>query len=251
MDAVEAAVRVLEDDPHFNAGTGSVLNAEGFIEMDASIMDGATLRAGAVAGVRTVKNPVSLARAVMEHTPHVLLAGPGADAFARKRGIPEVDAESLVTPRARRRFEARRQDTHGTVGAVALDVRGNLAAATSTGGTNGKLPGRVGDTPLIGCGTCADARLGAASATGVGEYIIRLTLTRRLLDLLDRGQAPGEALERCLREVVRLGGEAGLILALPDGRLAWARTTGRMPVGWVNSSGLAGASFAGAAAGFV
>lgn len=245
LDAVEAAVRALEDDPHFNAGTGSVLNAEGVIEMDASLMDGTTLSAGAVAGVRTVANPISLARAVMERSPHVLLAGPGADAFARRRGFPEVDPQSLVTPRARRRFEARRQDTHGTVGAVAVDAQGRLAAATSTGGTNGKLPGRVGDTPLIGCGTCADSRLGAASATGVGEYIIRLTLTRRLLDLLDRGQAPGVALDACLAEVVRLGGEAGLILALPDGRLAWARSTARMPVSWVTSSGQAGAAFSG------
>jgi beta-aspartyl-peptidase (threonine type) len=251
LDAVEAAVSVLEDDPNFNAGTGSVLNAEGFIEMDASIMDGATLAAGAVAGVRTVKNPVSLARAVMEHTPHVLLAGPGADAFARKRGFPAVSPESLVTPRARRRFEARRQDAHGTVGAVAVDVHGHVAAATSTGGTNGKLPGRVGDTPLIGCGTCADARLGAASATGIGEYIIRLTLTRRLLDRLEGGQRPDAALQACLDEVVRLGGEAGLILALPDGRLAWARTTSRMPVGWVDARGGEGAAFAGPRAALV
>jgi len=249
LDAVEAAVRVLEDDPNYNAGTGAVLNADGEVELDASLMDGDTLAAGAVAGVRTVKNPVSLARAVMEHTRHVLLAGPGADAFARSRGIPAVDPLSLVTPRARRRWDARRQDTHGTVGAVACDAKGRLAAATSTGGTNGKLPGRIGDSPLIGCGTCADSRVGAASATGLGETIIRLTLTRRLLDLLDRGHAVGAAIDACLAEVVRLGGEAGLIVVTPGGQLAWARTTPRMPVGWVDARGASGADFAGPAAG--
>lgn len=245
LDAVEAATRVLEDDPNFNAGFGAVLNDAGEVELDASIMDGDTLATGAVASVRTVKNPVSLARAVMQHSPHVLLAGPGADAFARTRGIPAIDPQSLVTPRARRRFEARRKDTHGTVGAVALDAHGRLAAATSTGGTNGKLPGRVGDTPLIGAGTCADSRLGAASATGVGEYVIRLSLTRRLLDRLDRGLSPDAALDDCLAQVARLGGEVGLILALPDGRLAWARSTARMPVGWVDARGQSGADFAG------
>jgi beta-aspartyl-peptidase (threonine type) len=249
LDAVEAATRLLEDDPQFNAGTGAVLNDDGEVELDASIMDGESLAAGAVAGVRTVKNPVSLARAVMERTPHVLLAGPGADAFARRIGISAVAPESLITPRARRRWEARRQDSHGTVGAVAVDARGRLAAATSTGGTNGKLPGRVGDTPLIGCGTCVDGRIGAASATGLGEYIIRLTLTRRLLEHLERGEAPTAALDACLDGVVRLGGEAGLILALPSGLLAWARTTARMPVGWVDATGAAGADFAGPRAG--
>lgn len=249
LDAVEAATRVLEDDPRFNAGTGAVLNADGEVELDASLMDGETLAAGAVAAVRTVKNPVSLARAVMERTPHVLLAGPGADAFARAVGMPAVPPESLITERARRRWEARKQDGHGTVGAVAVDAKGRVAAATSTGGTNGKLPGRVGDTPLIGCGTCADGRLGAASATGVGEYIIRLTLTRRLLERLERGAAPAEALDVCLDDVVRLGGEAGLILATPAGLLAWARSTQRMPVAWVDASGAEGADFADARAG--
>lgn len=243
LDAVEAATRVLEDEPQFNAGTGAVLNADGEVELDASIMDGETLAAGAVAAVRTVKNPVSLARAVMERSPHVLLAGPGADAFARSVGIPAVAPESLVTERARRRWEARRRDTHGTVGAVAVDGKGRVAAATSTGGTNGKLPGRVGDTPLIGCGTCVDGRVGAASATGVGEYIIRLTLTRRLLERLGHGVVPGAALDACLAEVTALGGEAGLILATPSGLLAWARTTQRMPVGWVDATGAEGADF--------
>lgn len=135
------------------------------------------------------------------------------------------------------------------MGAVAVDAKGRVAAATSTGGTNGKLPGRVGDTPLIGCGTCADGRLGAASATGVGEYIIRLTLTRRLLERLERGAAPAEALDACLDDVVRLGGEAGLILATPAGLLAWARSTQRMPVAWVDASGAEGADFADARAG--
>ncbi|MEW6431258.1 MAG: isoaspartyl peptidase/L-asparaginase [Myxococcota bacterium] len=249
LDAVEAATRVLEDDPRFNAGTGAVLNASGEVELDASIMDGETLAAGAVAAVRTVKNPVTLARAVMERSRHVLLAGPGADAFARSVGIPAIEPGALVTERARRRWEARRQDTHGTVGAVAVDAMGRVAAATSTGGTNGKLPGRVGDSPLIGCGTCADGRVGAASATGVGEHIIRLTLTRRLLDLLERGETPEAALDACLGRIVALGGEAGLILATPSGLLAWARTTERMPVGWVDATGASGADFAGPHAG--
>jgi beta-aspartyl-peptidase (threonine type) len=243
LDAVEVATRALEDDPQFNAGTGAVLNAEGEVELDASLMDGATLAAGAVAAVRTVKNPVSLARAVMERSPHVLLAGPGAEAFARSTGFAALDNSSLVTERARRRWEAQRHQGHGTVGAVAVDAQGHLAAATSTGGTQGKLPGRVGDSPLIGCGTLADDRVGAASATGVGELIIRLTLTRRLLDYLDRGRPADQALTECLEHVARLGGQAGLILATPSGLLAWARSTACMPVAWVNASGAEGVDF--------
>lgn len=229
LDAVEQAARVLEDDPLFNAGTGSVLNADGEVEMDASIMEGETLRAGAVAAVRVTKNPVTLARAVMEHSPHVLLVGAGAELFGRKHGIEQVDPASLITERARRRWEARRRAQHGTIGAVARDAKGHLAAATSTGGTSGKLPGRVGDSPLIGCGTYADDRLGAASATGIGEHIIRVTLTRLTVDLVGRGVAPAEAVKQGIAELVRIGGDGGVILVSPAGELALSFSSERMP----------------------
>lgn len=238
LDAVEVAARTLEDDPLFNAGTGSVLNADGEVEMDASVMEGETLRAGAVAVVRATKNPVSLARAVMEHSPHVLLVGDGAERFARSRGIAAVDPATLVTERALRRWqEDKAQGRHGTIGAVARDAKGHLAAATSTGGTRGKLQGRVGDTPLIGCGTYADDRAGAASATGIGEFIIRVTLTRFVVDLVRRGVAPALAVQQGVAELTRLGGDGGVILVSPAGELAWGFSSQRMPVAWVRNDG--------------
>src|SRR5512133_2624665 len=196
LDAVEAAVRALEDDPTVNAGTGATLGAAGDVEVDASIMDGTGLHCGAVAAVRDVRNPVSLARAVMEKSEHVLLAGDGASLFAREVGIPPYANALLVTPRQRARWEAARRGGggtgHGTVGAAARDAAGHLAAATSTGGTSMKRPGRVGDTPIPGCGTYADDALAAVSCTGHGERIIQLTLARHAADLAGR-LPPAEA----------------------------------------------------------
>jgi L-asparaginase / beta-aspartyl-peptidase len=262
LDAVEAAARRLEDDPRFNAGTGAVLNAEGTVELDASIMDGEHLRAGAVAVVKTVKNPITLARAVMEHSPHVLLVGDGADAFARTCGIPEVDPSTLITPLQRQRWLERVRSSgtstgsdrpgagagdagprHGTIGAVAVDARGQVAAATSTGGTAGKLAGRVGDSPLIGCGTLADSRLGAASATGLGEYIIRVRLTSAVLNELSRGAPIGKACQSAIDELVRIGGDGGVIAVTPQGELGWAFSSERMALAWAKGDGTRGARF--------
>ena len=244
LDAVEAAVRRLEDDPAFNAGLGSALNADGEVALDASIMDGATLGAGAVAAVKTFKNPVTLARAVMEKSPHLLLVGAGAQQFGRSVGLDEVDPASLVTPKARLRFERKSPgSSHGTVGAVAVDDAGHVAAATSTGGTSRKLPGRVGDSPLIGCGTYADDRLGAASATGLGEAIIRVTLTRHVLDLVGTGLDPTEAARRAVGTLARVGGSGGLIVVAPDGRLGWFFDTQRMAYGWIDRDGREGCGF--------
>jgi isoaspartyl peptidase/L-asparaginase-like protein (Ntn-hydrolase superfamily) len=174
LDAVEAAVQFLEDCPLFNAGRGSVLNAEGHVEMDAAVMDGASQHAGACAGVVRVRHPVSLARAILEKTPHVLLVGEGAVRYAEDAGLEFEDPEWFVTDR-----ERQRQAEHGTVGAVGLDADGRLAAATSTGGVRGQLHGRVGDTPVIGAGTWADARV-AVSCTGTGEQFIRIAAAHEL-----------------------------------------------------------------------
>jgi isoaspartyl peptidase/L-asparaginase-like protein (Ntn-hydrolase superfamily) len=174
LDAVEAAVRRLEDCPLFNAGRGSVLNAEGHVEMDAAVMDGSTQQAGACAGVVRVRNPVSLARSILEKTPHVFLVGEGALRYAEDAGLEFEDPDWFVTER-----ERQRSAEHGTVGAVALDADGQLAAATSTGGVRGQLHGRVGDTPVIGAGTWADARV-AVSCTGTGEQFIRIAAAHEL-----------------------------------------------------------------------
>jgi L-asparaginase / beta-aspartyl-peptidase len=227
LDAVEAAVRALEDDPTYNAGTGACLSREGDVELDASIMEGETLRCGAVAAVREVKNPIALARLVMERSPHVLLTGPGASAFARSQGLPRCDAALLTTKAQRARFERlRRPEGHGTVGAVARDVHGHLAAATSTGGTALKLPGRVGDSALIGAGTYADDALAAVSCTGHGESIIRLTLARRCADLVGEGRTAGDAAREAVALLgARVGGEGGLIVVSPRGELGFAHNT--------------------------
>src|SRR5512142_440817 len=231
LDAVEAAVRLLEDDPTFNAGTGATLTSSGEVELDASIMDGAALRCGAVAAVRDVKNPVTLARMVMERSEHVLLAGDGASAFAREVGILAHASALLVTPRQRARWEAARRagpggPQHGTVGAAARDAAGHLAAATSTGGTSMKRPGRVGDTPLVGCGTYADDALAAVSCTGHGERIIQLTLARHAADLAGAGRSPAEAAREAVAALARrVQGTGGLILVGPAGEPAFAHNT--------------------------
>jgi isoaspartyl peptidase/L-asparaginase-like protein (Ntn-hydrolase superfamily) len=227
LDAVVAAVVALEDSPLFNAGRGSVFNAAGEHELDASVMDGATGKAGAVALVRRVANPVLAARAVMERTPHVLLSGAAADRFAREAGLRIVRPGYFSTPmraralaRARARAGASAADRHGTVGAVAVDGFGHLAAATSTGGYTNKMPGRIGDSPIIGAGNYAD-RSCAVSATGPGEYFMRSVLAH---DVAARMRYLGETLpqaaRRALARLVAAGGDGGLIAVDGAGRVA-------------------------------
>ncbi len=232
LDAVEAAVRQLEDHPRFNAGRGSVLTSAGTIEMDAAIMEGDRLRCGAVAAVSRVANPIALARRVMEHTPHVLLVGEGAHDFARAQELPECDPQSLVTERQLRRHSERAAAAmKGTVGAVALDRHGTVAAATSTGGMIGKLPGRVGDSALIGCGTYADSSLGGVSCTGDGEAIIRVVLARQALAHLKEADDPDYAAKVAVALLVEEGrGQGGLILLDWRGRVGDAHSTPLMPV---------------------
>jgi len=226
LDAVQRAVEVLEDDPLFNAGTGSVLNAEGRIQQDASIMDGPRLAAGAVANVTRLRHPIRVARKVLEDGRHLLLVGEGAQRFARQAGIEVCSEEELIVASRRRQWEER----HGTVGCVAIDRRGGSAAATSTGGIVDALPGRVGDSPLIGCGTYAcDA--GAVSCTGLGEAIIRVTLARAAVELLQAGHPPQEAAARAVAVLAaRTGGQAGLIVVDRHGRAGHAHNAGHMPI---------------------
>jgi beta-aspartyl-peptidase (threonine type) len=230
LDAVQAAVRVLEDEPGFNAGVGAALTRNGTVEQDAAIMDGATLRVGAVGAVPNLRQPVDLARAVLEDGEHVLLVGEAAWAFARERGIAPARPEELITERALRKLAALRDRSGGTVGACAIDAHGHVAAATSTGGMTGKRPGRVGDTPLPGCGTYADDRGGAASATGTGELIIRVTLTRVLVDHLRAGRPAPEAARLAIAELVeRVGGDAGVICVDGSGGIGIARSSEMLP----------------------
>lgn len=228
LDAVEHAVRSMEDCPLFNAGRGAVFNAAGEIEMDACVMDGSTLRAGAVTGVRTVRNPVTLARAVMDHTRHVLLAGAGAEALAAEHGLERVPPAYFETEQRREALRRVQQagrpaddrDRHGTVGAVALDWSGNLAAATSTGGLTNKRPGRVGDTPIVGAGTYADRHV-AVSCTGDGEVFLRANAGYRVSALVEHaGCTPTQAAKRTLALVKRLGGRGGLIVVDRSGTVS-------------------------------
>jgi L-asparaginase / beta-aspartyl-peptidase len=234
LDAVESAVRALEDHPRFNAGRGSVLTRDGTIEMDASIMEGDGLACGAVAAVSRIANPITLARRVLETRRHVMLVGDGALAFARSMGIPECDADALVTDRQRRRhaeLAGRHAKLGGTVGAVALDRSGTIAAATSTGGTAGKLPGRVGDSALIGCGTYAESSIGGVSCTGDGEAIIRVVLGHRALAYLKDADDPEYAAQVAVDLLVEEGrGQGGLILLDWRGRAGYAFSTPLMPV---------------------
>jgi beta-aspartyl-peptidase (threonine type) len=256
LDATEAAVRVLEDDPHFNAGKGSVFTSAGTNEMDAAIMDGKTLAGGAVASVKHLKNPISLARLVMEKSGHVMIDGDGAEAFAKDNGIELVDqkyfftqdrwdalqkmkaAEKARTGRAAKAFHITDQDRHGTVGAVALDKNGNLAAATSTGGTTNKRPGRIGDTPVIGAGTYANNATCAVSATGDGEYFIRATAARDVSALMEyRALSLKDAGEAALDKVAKLGGTGGLIAIDRQGEITLPFNTAGMYRGYVGSDG--------------
>jgi L-asparaginase / beta-aspartyl-peptidase len=245
LDAVEATIRAVEDHPRFNAGYGSALTERGTVECDASIMEGDTLRAGAVGAVTGVRSAIGLARRVLDEGRHVLLVGEGALAFAREQAVPLCPADALVTERQRRRLadlEARRHDAGpkpsrgvvgGTVGAVAIDVQGRIAAGTSTGGYTGKRPGRVGDSALIGAGTYADSRLGGVSTTGHGEAFIRTVLAKTALDILKELDDPTLAAEVALDIVRDEGhGDGGLILMDWRGRLGHAHSTAFMPVGW-------------------
>jgi len=236
LDAVEAAVRVLEDDPHFNAGRGAVLTYDGGVSLDAAIMDGRNQAAGAVAGVGSVRNPVSLARRVMT-SPHVMLSGAGAEQFAREQDIEPAPADWFELPERRRQLEAMKAQgdgwfdaemKYGTVGAVACDMHGNVAAATSTGGVTAKRWGRIGDTPIIGAGTWAD-RVCAVSATGSGEYFIRAGVGHQIAARIAlAGEPPEQASAKALAEVEKMGGRGGVIVMSPDGSACWSFTTPAM-----------------------
>ncbi len=244
LDAVELAVRLLEDDTTFNAGRGSRLNRDYRVELDASIMDGTHLDAGAVAAVEGVRHPVSVARLVMERSPHVMLAGDGARRFAREQGAEMCRTRDLLVGRELVRyvrvrrgerdlvdyeFRAKRRNAPSdTVGAVALDRRGQVAAATSTGGTQDKSHGRVGDSPVIGAGTYADGRSGAASSTGWGEGILRVVLAKAAVDRMAAGAEPAAAGRSALASLRRVRGTGGLILVDRRGRAAAVFNTPRM-----------------------
>jgi L-asparaginase / beta-aspartyl-peptidase len=256
LDATEAAVRVLEDDPHFNAGKGSVFTSVGTNEMDAAIMDGKTLAAGAVASLKHIRNPIDLARLVMEKSGHLMMDSDGAELFAKENGIELVDqqyfftqkrwdalqkikaAEKSRTSGAEKKFVITDQDRHGTVGAVALDQSGNLAAATSTGGTTNKRPGRVGDTPVIGAGTYANNATCAVSATGDGEYFIRATVGCDVSALMEyRGMSLKDAAQAALDKVAKLGGTGGLVAVDRQGNITLPFNTAGMYRGYVDPNG--------------
>jgi L-asparaginase / beta-aspartyl-peptidase len=258
LDAVEAAVVALEDDPVFDAGFGSHLNLDGRVECDAIVMDGTTLRAGAVAALQRIRNPIRLARAVLENSPHMMLVGEGAERFAKHQGIPLCAPEDLVSPAEREAWLHCKGDKHaaahhrgheqGTVGAIAMDRSGHLFAATSTGGTCCKLPGRVGDSPLIGCGCYADAQAGGVSCTGHGEAIMQIVMAKTAVDLLRRpatcvDSPAGTACDvasanLAARDAIhflakRTHATGGLILLDRDGNPAFAFNTPRMAYGYV------------------
>jgi beta-aspartyl-peptidase (threonine type) len=254
LDAVEAAVVVLEEDPTFDAGIGSHLNRDGRAQLDAILMDGRTLKAGAVAAVERVRNPIRLARRVLEESEHILLVGAGAELFAAEQGFPLCAPEELVIERERRAWEqfhahgksaspclpgaGHEHPSFGTVGAVARDARGNLAGGTSTGGTCCKFPGRVGDSPLIGCGCYADDEAGAVSATGAGEAIMRVVLAKAATDLLRAGSPAQQAAQACVELLAqRTGGKGGLILLDRAGNPGFAFNTSAMAYGFVTADG--------------
>ncbi|KAM9344859.1 isoaspartyl peptidase/L-asparaginase [Symphorus nematophorus] len=251
VDAVEAAVRALEDNSVFNAGHGATLNTDGDVEMDASIMDGKTLATGAVSSVKNIANPVTLARAVMEKTPHALLTSSGANLFAESIGMVTVHTETLVTQFERKEWEKRKncdagvkedfshQWAHDTVGAVALDCAGNVACATSTGGIRNKMVGRVGDSPIIGSGGYADNFSGAVSCTGHGESILKVTLARLILSHVEQGKSVAESSQLSLQYMFdRVSGAGGSIVVAPSGQWAATFTTERMVWAAVDQEGL-------------
>jgi len=256
LDAVEAAIVALEDDPFFNAGTGANLNRDGHVQLDAIVMDGTTLKAGALAAVERIRNPIRLARLILEKSPHMLLAAAGAETFAGENGFPLCHPEELLTDRSRAAWQKYREqqqssvmETHqGTVGAVALDSSGRIAAGTSTGGTPYKFPGRVGDSPLIGCGCYADSEAGGVSCTGDGEGIMKIVMAKTAIDLLRRSSASSahehtarNAQDIAAQVVRKLADRAhsagGLILLDREGHPAFAFNTPAMSCGYVQSDG--------------
>jgi beta-aspartyl-peptidase (threonine type) len=268
MDAVEASVRVLEDNPLFNAGKGAVFTNDGKNELDASIMNGKTLEGGAVAGVQTIKNPITAARAVMEKSPHVMMTGRGAEQFAMEQGVEIVDPSYFHTDeRWKSLQEAKHEDSlmqiqkdtvkkkhafsdfyysplgvggkYGTVGAVALDQHGNLAAATSTGGMTNKKFGRVGDSPIIGAGTYANNKTVAISGTGWGEYFIRLVMAKTISDMMEFGKMKLNAAadEMIMKRLPALGGDGGLIAVDKNGNIAMPFCTEGMYRGYIKEAG--------------
>jgi len=242
LDAVEAAVMSMEDNEAFDAGRGSFLNMDGRVQLDALIMDGATLRAGGVGCVEHIRNPIRAAKKILTESPHVYFVGTGAERFAQEHGVELCANHELITPREVERLrEAKKQAylqmpdefgptrSHDTVGAVALDVGGNVAAATSTGGTLNKAPGRVGDSSLIGCGCYADNRSAAVSTTGWGEPMMKLVLAKWTADRVENGMAPQEAAQQALFYLKkRLDGHGGMIVVDARGRIGLAHNTPRM-----------------------
>ncbi|MBN8611409.1 MAG: isoaspartyl peptidase/L-asparaginase [Deltaproteobacteria bacterium] len=238
LEAVVRAVEILEDDPRYNAGTGACLDEEGALALDAAVMEGTSLRAGAVCAMPAFRSPIRIARAVLEDGRHVLYAGEGAARFAIERGFERPDPAAMITDAARERWKnvlAGRADrgwAGGTVGAVACDAEGRVAAATSTGGMVAKRVGRVGDSPILGAGTYADDESGAASATGEGEAILRLTLTRHVCELIVRGASAQEAADAAIARLgAKLGGAGGIIVVDRLGRIGHARNTHTMSWG--------------------
>jgi beta-aspartyl-peptidase (threonine type) len=259
VDAVEAAVAVMEDDETFDAGRGSFLTRDGRVQMDALLMNGENLRTGGVACVERLRNPIRAARLVLEKSPHVYFVGTGAERFARQNGMALCDNMELVIPREQERlYRAQKDelaglpdetfsgnldsgnlDSHDTVGAVALDAHGNIAAGTSTGGTLNKAPGRVGDSSLIGCGCYADNLTAAVSLTGWGEPIMKLVLGKWAVDRVAAGASPDEAAHAAIDYLFdRLGGHGGIILLGPDGRVGLAHNTPRMAWGLRTAAGV-------------
>ena len=253
VDAVEAAVAVMEDDDTFDAGRGSFLTQDGRVQMDALLMNGGNLRTGGVACVERLRNPIHAARLVLDLSPHVYFVGTGAERFARQNGMALIDNTELIVPRERERLMAFQKaelagatdttfsgplDSHDTVGAVALDGDGNIAAGTSTGGTLSKAPGRVGDSSLIGCGCYADNQSAAVSLTGWGEPIMKLVLGKWAVDRVAAGDSPHDAAHAAIDYLfTRLGGHGGIILLGPDGRVGLAHNTPRMAWGLQTATG--------------
>ena len=243
MDAVESVIRIMEDCPLFNAGKGAVFSHEGYNELDAAVMDGSNLMAGAVAGVRNVKNPITLARRVMTNSNHVMLSGKGAADFAREQGLEMVDSTYFFTERRwmdlQKEIAREKENKHGTVGCVALDKAGNLAAGTSTGGMTNKRWNRIGDTPIIGAGTYANNKSCAVSGTGHGEFFIRYTVAREIAALMEyKGMTVQKAAEEVIINRLKpAGGEGGVIAVDKDGNIALVFNSPGMYRGCADSRG--------------
>jgi beta-aspartyl-peptidase (threonine type) len=234
VEAVEAAVRVLEDDPTFNAGTGSELNSEGEAEMDAAIMDGSNLNVGGVGALQGVRHPISVARQLLECQATLLVAA-GARRFAEEVDAELCDAQELITEKQRQKWQQKNgAKGHDTVGAVAIDAYGHLAAATSTGGTNQNLPGRIGDSPLVGCGFYADDEVGACALTGDGEAISRVVLAKTIIDAMRDGEDAGAAISQGIEILTRrVGGEGGGIGIDRNGHIGWNHSAANLPCAYM------------------